>query len=81
MSIEEVLEITNWIENVDGDDVYVLGRDMKEGIKIWNLFVVMLDFPLHLDLWEKMIINSGSHVCFTSMKVNGGEYYFNMHIV
>ncbi len=33
MSIEEVLEITNWIENVDGDDVYVLGRDMKEGIE------------------------------------------------
>lgn len=33
MSIEEVLEITNWIENVDGDDVYVLGREMKEGIE------------------------------------------------
>lgn len=33
MSIEEVLKITNRIENVDGDDVYVLDREMKEGIE------------------------------------------------
>lgn len=32
MTIEEVLEITNRIENIDGDDVYVLDREMHKGI-------------------------------------------------
>ncbi len=28
MTLEEVLEITNQIENIDGDDVYILHREM-----------------------------------------------------
>ena len=35
MTIEEVLEITNRIENIDGDNVYVLDREMHKGI--WKL--------------------------------------------
>ena len=29
MTLEEVLEITNQIENTDGDDVYILHREIK----------------------------------------------------
>lgn len=32
MTIEEVLEITNQVENIDGDDVYILNRRMYKGI-------------------------------------------------
>ena len=32
MTIEEVLEITNQVENIDGDDVYILNRGMYKGI-------------------------------------------------
>lgn len=28
MTLEEVLEITNQIENIDGDDVYILHREV-----------------------------------------------------
>lgn len=28
MTLEEVLEITNQIENIDGDDVYILYREI-----------------------------------------------------
>ncbi len=28
MTLEEVLEITNQIENIDGDDVYILHREI-----------------------------------------------------
>lgn len=33
MTIEEILEITNRIENVDGEDVYVLGKEMHEEVE------------------------------------------------
>lgn len=33
MIIEEVLEITNRIENVDGEDVYVLGKEMHKEVE------------------------------------------------
>ena len=32
MTLEEVLEITNQVENIDGDDVYILNRGMYKGI-------------------------------------------------
>lgn len=33
MTIEEVLEITNCVENIDGEDVYVLEKEMHEGLE------------------------------------------------
>ena len=33
MIIEDVLEITNRIENVDGEDVYVLGKEMHKEVE------------------------------------------------
>lgn len=32
MTIEEVSEISNQVENIDGDDVYILDKGMKEGL-------------------------------------------------
>ena len=33
MSIEEILAMTNRIENVDGEDVYVIGKEMHKEMK------------------------------------------------
>ena len=32
MTLEEVLEITNQIENIDGDDVYILHREIYKEV-------------------------------------------------
>lgn len=33
MTIEEILELTNRIENIDGEDVYVLEKEMYKGLE------------------------------------------------
>lgn len=33
MTIEQILEITNRVENIDGDDVYILEKEMCEGLE------------------------------------------------
>ncbi len=33
MTIEEVLEISNRVENIDGDDAYILDKEMYDGLE------------------------------------------------